>query len=93
MRSREQSLLQHLGELRRRVFICVVAVLVGSAVSFVFFEQIIDFLVAPAEDLNLGTGGMAFIADKPFDGSFALALLHGVFRKEDHTYAVFSGWR
>ena len=57
MRPREQSLLQHLGELRRRVFICVVAVLVGSAVSFAFFEQLIDILVKPAEDLNLGTGG------------------------------------
>ena len=57
MRSREQTLLQHLGELRRRVFICVVAVLVGSAGSFVFFEQIIEILVEPARDLNLGTGG------------------------------------
>ncbi len=57
MRSREQTLLQHLGELRRRVFICVVAVLVGSAVSFVFFEQLIEILVEPARDLNLGTGG------------------------------------
>ncbi|MBM52720.1 MAG: twin-arginine translocase subunit TatC [Acidobacteria bacterium] len=57
MRSREQTLLQHLGELRRRVSICVVAVLVGSAVSFAFFEQIIDILVEPARDLNLGTGG------------------------------------
>ncbi|SVA01698.1 uncharacterized protein METZ01_LOCUS54552 [marine metagenome] len=50
-------MLQHLAELRRRVFICVVAVLVGSAVSFAFFEQIIDILVEPARDLNLGTSG------------------------------------
>ena len=57
MRSQEQTLLQHLGELRRRVFICVVAVLVGSAVSFVFFEEIIDILVEPDRDLDLGTGG------------------------------------
>ena len=57
MRSREQTLLQHLGELRRRLFICVAAVLVGSAVSFVFFEQLIEILVEPARDLNLGTGG------------------------------------
>ena len=57
MRSREQTLLQHLGELRRRAFICVVAVPVGSAVSFAFFEQIIDILVEPAKDLGLGTGG------------------------------------
>ena len=57
MRSREQTLLQHLGELRRRVFICVVALLVGSVISFVFFEQIIEVLVSPAKDLGLGTGG------------------------------------
>ena len=57
MRSREQTFLQHLGELRRRVFICVVAVLVGSAAAFVFFEQLIEILVQPARDLNLETGG------------------------------------
>ena len=57
MRSREQTLLQHLSELRRRVFICVVAVLAGSAVSFVFFEEIVEILVDPARDLGLGTGG------------------------------------
>ena len=57
MRSREQTLLQHLGELRRRVFICVVALLVGSAISFFFFEQIIEILVKPARDLQTGPGG------------------------------------
>ena len=50
-------MLQHLGELRRRVFICVVALLVASAVSFVFFERLIEILVKPARDLQLGTGG------------------------------------
>ncbi|MDA1129409.1 MAG: twin-arginine translocase subunit TatC [Chloroflexi bacterium] len=57
MRSREQPLLQHLGELRRRVFICVVALLIGSAVSFFFFEQLIEILVKPARDLDVGPGG------------------------------------
>ena len=57
MRSREQTLLQHLSELRRRVFICLLAVLAGSAVSFVFFEEIVEILVEPARDLGLGTGG------------------------------------
>jgi len=57
MRSREQTMLQHLSELRRRVFICLVAVLAGSAVSFAFFEQIVEILVEPARDLDLGTGG------------------------------------
>ena len=50
-------MLQHLGELRRRVFICVVALLVGSAISFFFFEQIIEILVKPARDLEVGPGG------------------------------------
>jgi sec-independent protein translocase protein TatC len=50
-------LLQHLGELRRRVFFCVIALLVGSAVSFFFFEQIIEILVQPARDLEVGPGG------------------------------------
>ena len=57
MRSREQTMLQHLGELRRRLFICVIALLVGSAVSFAFFEHIVEILVKPAEDLGIGTGG------------------------------------
>ena len=57
MSSREQTLLQHLSELRRRVFICLLAVLAGSAVSFVFFEEIVEILVEPARELGLGTGG------------------------------------
>ncbi len=54
---REQTIMQHLAELRRRVVICVVAVIVGSAVSFVFFEQLIELLVRPARDLDVGEGG------------------------------------
>ena len=54
---REQTIMQHLAELRRRVLICVAAVIVGSAVSFAFFEQLIELLVRPARDLNLEDGG------------------------------------
>ncbi len=54
---REQTIMQHLAELRRRVLICVVAVIVGSAVAFAFFEQLIELLVRPARDLNLEDGG------------------------------------
>ena len=49
--------MQHLAELRRRVLICVVALIVGSAVSFAFFERLIELLVRPARDLNLEDGG------------------------------------
>jgi sec-independent protein translocase protein TatC len=53
MRSREQTLLQHLGELRRRVFICVVAVIVGSAVAFPFWEEIVGLLARQGPDVDL----------------------------------------
>ena len=54
---RELTLREHLGELRRRVIYCVLAVLIGSAVSFVFFEELIELLVRPARDLKVGEGG------------------------------------
>ena len=57
MNNRELTILQHLGELRRRVAISVVALLIGSAISFAFFEQIIEWLVRPARDLQTGVGG------------------------------------
>ena len=57
MNSRELTILQHLGELRRRLIICVLAVLVGAAASFAFFEDIIVLLVRPARDLQTGADG------------------------------------
>ena len=57
MNKREQPLLQHLSELRRRVVISVLAVLAGSAIAFVFFRQLIELLVRPARDLDTGVGG------------------------------------
>ena len=57
MRDRELTLLQHLAELRRRITISVVALLVGMGVSFAFFRQIIELLVRPARDLSTGAAG------------------------------------
>ena len=53
---RELSFMEHLGELRRRVLICVAAVIAGSAVSFVFYEEIIRLLSLPAYDLRGSQG-------------------------------------
>lgn len=44
------TLFEHLQELRRRVTISAVAVLVGMTVAFIFAGDIIDFLKQPAED-------------------------------------------
>jgi len=56
MSDQQLTLVQHLGELRRRLFISVLALLVGSAVSFAFFKQIIELLVRPARDLGGDAG-------------------------------------
>ena len=58
--ARELSFMEHLGELRRRVLICVVAVLAGSAASFVFYEEIIELLSRPAYDLE-GSQGIELV--------------------------------
>ena len=46
---REMSMTEHLRELRRRVIICVLAIIVGSGACFYFFGEIIELLLKPAE--------------------------------------------
>ena len=58
--ARELSFMEHLGELRRRLVICVVAVLAGSAAAFVFYEEIIELLSRPAYDLE-GSQGIELV--------------------------------
>jgi sec-independent protein translocase protein TatC len=79
----ELSILQHLAELRRRVFVSVLALLAGSAVAFAFFRQIIELLVLPAKDLGAGPGQLVFVEvtellttsiKVSFVGGFVLAL-------------------
>ncbi len=60
--ARELSFMEHLGELRRRVMICALAIVAGTGVSFAFFEQIITFLVRPS-GLETGEGGQLIITE------------------------------
>ena len=60
--ARELSFMEHLAELRRRVLICALAIVVGTVVSFVFFEEIMAFLVAPS-GLETGEGGQLVITE------------------------------
>jgi len=53
MSSRELSILQHLAELRRRITISVLALLVGTGVAFPFWHTVVALLVRPADDLHL----------------------------------------
>ena len=41
------TLVEHLGELRRRVVICAVAFAAGSTVAFIVYPHILNFLQAP----------------------------------------------
>jgi len=44
------TLVEHLQELRRRLIICAVAVVLGLAVSAAFTDDLLKFLMKPAED-------------------------------------------
>src|SRR5216683_1889148 len=40
------SLVEHLEELRRRLFFCLIAVGIGALVAFLFYEPILQFLLS-----------------------------------------------
>jgi len=44
----EMTLMEHLKELRNRVIICAIALVLGSLVCFLFWETILGWLLAPA---------------------------------------------
>ena len=56
--NRELTLLEHLSELRRRVFIALAALLIGAMVAFGFWTHIVELLKRPAQELNDGAGVM-----------------------------------
>ena len=47
------TVLGHIRELRKRLIRSVIAVVITSIVAFVFYEQIFDILIHPAQDINL----------------------------------------
>ncbi len=62
MRDRELPLRRHLEELRRRLAISVLATVVTTVVAFVFYKQIIGFLLHPVEDLTAsGEASLIFV--------------------------------
>ena len=46
----EMSLVDHLRELRKRLFVSMVAILVASIVCFIFYENILAILSQPFEN-------------------------------------------
>ncbi|MDE2780481.1 MAG: twin-arginine translocase subunit TatC [Chloroflexota bacterium] len=54
--SRELTLIEHLVELRKRVFISLVALIIGAMVAFLFWTDIVELLKRPAQQVNDGEG-------------------------------------
>ena len=53
----QMTLIEHLGELRHRVFICAIAVGVGAVVMFILFPEVLHFLEGPYRDVTAGRNG------------------------------------
>jgi sec-independent protein translocase protein TatC len=55
---KEQTLIEHLVELKKRVIYCLLAILIGFAISYYFADHIYSFLLQPLIDsLNAQNGG------------------------------------
>jgi sec-independent protein translocase protein TatC len=50
----QMTLIEHLTELRRRLFICAIAVALGAVVMFILFPEILHFLEGPYRDVTAG---------------------------------------
>jgi sec-independent protein translocase protein TatC len=67
------TVVEHLTELRRRLFISIIAVAVGGVVGFILYEPILSFLKEPyCDTLPRGQSCSLFVSD-PLEG-FAIRL-------------------
>ena len=48
----QMSFLEHLEELRWRLIKSIIAILLGGMISFLFIEEILQFLISPIKDLS-----------------------------------------
>ncbi len=59
------ALVEHLGELRRRLIICSIALVLGAIVAFALYDKILVFLIGPYEEIT-GKNTLAII--DPLEG-------------------------
>ena len=48
----KMTLFEHLAELRKRLIICIVAVVVGTVVAWFFYDDIVHFMTRPYQYLR-----------------------------------------
>lgn len=78
MTADQMPVLEHLRELRTRLLISVVAVVVGSVVGFIFRDRLLDLIVDPYERAT-GQSELAFFeVGEAFSVSMKVALFGGV---------------
>lgn len=75
--STKMPFLEHLGELRRRIVVSLIALGVGLVPAFMFSEQIIDWLASPLSEMKIR---LAFLEPtEPFWVNMKVALVAGLF--------------
>lgn len=66
------TVVEHLSELRRRIVISILAVIVGAIVVFVFYDVVLGFLTGPYEEITKDTPrcpeGCKLIITDPIEG-------------------------
>lgn len=78
MTSERMPMLDHLRELRRRLLVASVAILVGSGVALAFNSWIFDLIVSPYEEVT-GESGLAFFeVGEAFSVTMKVALFGGI---------------
>ncbi len=75
------TLVEHLEELRHRLFICLIAVMAGAVVGFIFWQRMLTFLLSPLPHLSseVFKNGQLIVHDpgEPFMIALKLALAAG----------------
>ena len=71
----EATVVEHLGELRTRVFFCLIAIVATTTFTYIFHHRILDWLNRP---LPHGEKPIAFDVTEPFLTAFWVSLWAGV---------------
>ena len=77
--ARELTLIEHLTELRRRIFICLVALVIGVMVAFPFWTDVVELLKQPAAGEGAGVNLIATEVTERLSTSVKVSLVGGIF--------------
>lgn len=52
MEDSKLTLIEHIDELRKRIIIVIISILIGTGASYIFIEELMDIIIKPAEGLD-----------------------------------------